>query len=370
VTTAIRWVGLLACASLATSAHAQKSAPKQGPPAGPCTTIAPSCTEWVASPAGPSRLLVYRSHALTRPNPAITRAFILVHGMGRDAHNYFRHALAAAFLAGQLDSAIIISPRFASNDGRSCRDSLAAGEANWGCGGAGRWTAGGVAADGSKLTSFDITDDLLKLLARKDVFPNLSAIFVAGHSAGGQFVQRYAMANQVHDQLGVPVTYIVGNPSSYAYLDSLRPSVSAVPRTVAALPPGYQEPLPANPPLPFIRYSDANSCTTYDKWPTGLNERSGYAARLTDDQLKKQLASRSVIYLLGGYDILPLFGFDSSCPAMAQGQTRMARGLAFQRYVNELYGAKHQAVPVPSCGHNGRCMFTSEEALAIIFRRK
>ena len=134
MTNSMRWLRYLACIPLAATAQAQAPAP--------CTTATPVCTEWFTSPIGPERLLVYRSHSLARPNPAITRAFILVHGAGRDAHNYFRHALAAAFLAGSLENAIVISPRFASNDGRSCRDSLAPGEANWGCGGAGRWTAG------------------------------------------------------------------------------------------------------------------------------------------------------------------------------------------------------------------------------------
>jgi hypothetical protein len=370
MTTAIRWLRYLACIPLAATAQAQPRTQAPAPAPAPCTTATTACTEWFTSPAGPGRLLVYRSHSLTRPNSAITRAFILVHGAGRDADNYFRHALAAAFLAGTLENSIVISPRFASNDGRSCRDSLAPGEANWGCGGAGRWTAGGAASGSAQLTSFDITDDLLRQLAKKELFPNLSAIVIAGHSAGGQFVNRYVMTNQVHEKLGVPVTYIVANPSSYAYLDSLRPSVSAVPRNVAALPPGYQLPLPDNPPPPFTRYSDANSCTTYNDWPSGLKDRSGYSARLTDDQLKKQLAARPVIYLLGGYDILPLFGFDGSCPAMAQGSTRFARGLAYNRYANERFGAKHQAVPVPSCGHNGRCMFTSEEALALVYPKR
>ena len=41
---------------------------------------------------------------------------------------------------------------------------------------------------------------------------------------------RYEMANQVHDTLGVPVTYVVANPSSYAYPDAGRPaSLGGVP---------------------------------------------------------------------------------------------------------------------------------------------
>jgi hypothetical protein len=52
---------------------------------------------------------------------------------------------------------------------------------------------------------------------------------------------------------------------------------------------------------------------------------------------------------------------------MAQGPTRLARGQAFAKYVNRKYGAQHTVVVVPLCGHNARCMFTSEPALPILF---
>ncbi len=56
---------------------------------------------------------------------------------------------------------------------------------------------------------------------------------------------------------------------------------------------------------------------------------------------------------------------------MAQGPTRLARGQAFVNYVNTKYGAKdHKAVVVPLCGHNARCMFTADPALAIIFPKE
>ena len=74
-----------------------------------------------------------------------------------------------------------------------------------------------------------------------------------------------------------------------------------------------------------------------------------------------------VTYLLGEIDILPLGGFDSSCPAMAQGANRLARGRAYGKYVNDKYGAGHQVTVVPLCGHNARCMFTAEVALPLLF---
>ena len=338
----------------------------QGVWAEPCTTASAACTEWIAVAGGPMRSLIYRTHPLETKDESITGALIMVHGAGRDADNYFRHVLAAAFLADALENTLIISPRFASNDGGSCRDTLAANELNWNCA-RDTWRTGGAAIDNAKITSYDVADEILRKLARKEMFPNLKNIVIAGHSAGGQFATRYEMSNQVHDSLGVPITYVVSNPSSYAYLDNLRPSPSALPANIAAAAPGYIAPMPAKPPAPFVAFSDARNCTTYDNWPYGLQNRNGYSARLSDDQLKKQLAARPVTYLLGGLDILPLFGFDSSCSAMAQGTTRLARGLAYAKYVNERYGAQHKTIVVPSCGHNARCMFTADPVLQLLF---
>jgi len=316
--------------------------------AAPCTTATSACTEWVSLGGGPWRSMIYRTHSLNEKNDKITRALIVVHGVGRDADNYFRTSLAAAFLAGALDDTIVIVPRFASNSGTGCRDTLAPNEVNWSCSGD-SWRSGGVAINNDKLTSYDFADEMLRLLARKDVFPNLKGIVVTGHSAGGQFVTRYEMANQVHETLGVPVTYVVSNPSSYAYLDPTRPTTDAA---------------------GFRQFGDGRNCTTYDKWPYGLQDRTGYASKLSDDQLKKQLASRPVVYLLGEIDILPLGGFDGSCPAMAQGPTRLARGQSFGKYANEKFGAKHTVTVVPLCGHNARCMFTAEVALPILFPKQ
>ena len=119
-------------------------------------------------------------------------------------------------------------------------------------------------------------------------------------------------------------------------------------------------------------FADDARCAAYNRWPYGFDTRgSGYTSKIPDDQLKKQLAARPTVYLLGSLDILPLAGFDSSCPAMAQGPTRLARGQAFGNYVVSKYGAKdHKTVVVDICGHNARCMFTSETALPIVFPKQ
>ncbi len=304
--------------------------------AAPCTSTR-DCTEWVTLGGGPSRSLIYRTYPMDTRNASITRALIMVHGVGRDADNYFRSATAAAFLGGALEDTLVIAPRFSSNAAGGCRDTLQPEEVSWSCSGD-SWKSGGTAVNTKGLTSFDFVDEILRKLARKEVFPTLHVIVVAGHSAGGQFADRYAMSNRVHETLGVPVRYVVANPSSYAWPDATRP------------------------------FEDlAAKCPLYDRWPYGFINRTGYAGAISDDQLRKQLASRPVTYLLGELDTLPIGGFDQSCPAMAQGPTRRARGEAFADLMNRKYGAQHEKVLVPFCGHNGRCMFTSEQALPVLF---
>ena len=90
------------------------------------------------------------------------------------------------------------------------------------------------------------------------------------------------------------------------------------------------------------------------------------AVRAPAARLKKQLVQRSATYRLGELDILPLCSFDGSCSAMAQGGTRLTRGMAYGMYMNERYGAQHKSLVVPACGHNVRCMFTAEPVLGVI----
>jgi len=66
-------------------------------------------------------------------------------------------------------------------------------------------------------------------------------------------------------------------------------------------------------------------------------------------------------------DVLPLVNFDVSCNAMSQGGSRLSRGLAFARYLQESYGATHRTVVVDGCGHHTRCILTADQALPLLF---
>jgi hypothetical protein len=208
-------------------------------------------------------------------------------------------------------------------------------------------------------------DAILRRLADRKRFPNLRVIVLAGHSAGGQFVNRYEMVNQVHEGLGVPIRYVVANPSSYAWPDALRPAP-----TGDADPSAAREAWSSETPHTDYAFGpfDAAKAPGYDLWPYGLENRTdGAAAKLTADQLRHNLASRPTTYLLGQVDVLPLGGFDGSPNAMAQGPTRRTRGEAFVEHIEATLGAKPTVMIVPECGHNDRCVFTTDAVLPVIF---
>jgi pimeloyl-ACP methyl ester carboxylesterase len=329
----------------------------------PCTTATNDCTGWVVFGAGPARTMVYTSYSLDTRNDGIRRALIMVHGTNRNADHYFQTALAAAFLAGALNDTIVIAPHLVI-----ATDPRQADEVDWPAGGD-SWRSGGMSASHPELSAFDVVDELLRKLANKRTFPNMNSIVVTGHSAGGQFATRYAMANKVHDTLGVPITYVVANPSSYAWPDAVRP-LKQGDADAAAAKDGWNTKQDNQIHVDFTYGpydAAAERCANYNRWPLGLENRTGYTAKMSDDQLRKQLVSRPTTFLVGQVDTLPLGGFDSSCSAMAQGPTRRSRGEAFVKFVNEKMGAKHAIQVVPECGHNDRCIFTTDVVLPIIF---
>ena len=329
----------------------------------PCTAATSACQQWVTYGNGPARSMVYSTHSLDTPNRSVTRALIMVHGAGRNADHYFATATAAGFLAGALENTVIISPRLLA-----APDTAQVNEVVW-PNGNNSWRSGGISPSHPMLTSFDFIDELVRRLADKRTFTNLTQIVVAGHSAGGQVVTRYEMVNKVHDTKGVSITYVVANPSSYAWPAAVRPLP-----TGDADPAGAdREALGANGEKLHTNFAfgtfDAEKLPAYNRWPAGLEGRVGYAAPMTDEQLLRQLAQRPTTYLLGQVDVLPLGGFDSSPIAMAQGPTRRARGEAFFAYVTENLHANATAIIVPECGHNDRCMFTTDVVLPVLFPR-
>lgn len=286
-----------------------------------------------------SKIDVYRNYPLDG-GAGLTDALVVVHGDGRNPVSTLTGMAKAAQLAGAESHTLIAAPWF-KTDG----DNPSGGEVTWS---SDSWKDGNDSEKPAGLSSFTVMDELLTRLADKSRFPNLNRVTVIGHSAGGQFTQRYAAAGQAPSTLaGVTIDYVVANPSSYLYFTPQRPDLTN--------PTGIPPVVPANP------------CGGYNEYKYGLQEKPAYLAKIADQQLLANYVGRRVTILLGEADTGSK-ELDTDCGAMLEGKNRFDRGT---RYFNVMHtafpNAPHTKITVPGVGHDHYALFESSQAKPVLF---
>jgi hypothetical protein len=118
----------------------------------------------------------------SQPQPHITRAVIVFHGVGRDVNGYYRTLQDAAEQAGSAArDTILIAPQFLDEEDvrehRLPKDILRWHRVSW--------EAGDPAVAPAHIGSYEIVDALLTRLADRSLFPDLKTIVLAGHSGRG-----------------------------------------------------------------------------------------------------------------------------------------------------------------------------------------
>jgi hypothetical protein len=270
---------------------------------------------------------------------SVTRAVVVVHGTGRNAEGYYQRAVAAAKSAGVTDHTMVVAPWFKGDDG----DKVASGEASWSND---AWKQGYPAESGSQVSSFTAMDNIMATLADKRRFPKLTHITLTGHSAGGQFTQRYAAFGKAPNVLNwVDFNFAVMNPSSYVYFDDARPGKSG-----------------------SFSVPSSSSCKDYNQYKYGLDGRQSYPGQLSAAAALAQYASRQVTIFNGGADTVDNGDLDTDCGAMLQGANRELRGQYFFNHFKALEPqAPHKRIVVPGVDHDSEAMLGSPLAAATLF---
>ena len=294
------------------------------------------------------------NQSVTSAHSSVVRLVLLIHGSSRHSDTALETLTMDAQAAGvNNSSSLLVGPQFLTEEDIQAKN-LAADMLFWEDDG---WKQGDQSLSTSshsrpaKISSFAVLDSMLLRIAA--LCPNLKTIVIGGHSAGGQFTNRFAEGSRVPQTLaarGIQMSYVVANPSSYMYLDGTR----LVPKTTNswAIP--------------------QTSCSGYNSYKYGLQSRNPYMAAVSSSQIISQYAQRRVTYLLGELDNDPNGdGVDQDCPAEIQGSYRLERGLNFRKYLIHYYGTGildlHEAITVPGVGHDSQGMFTSTCGLSRLF---
>ncbi|RMP61583.1 hypothetical protein ALQ18_04523 [Pseudomonas marginalis pv. marginalis] len=274
-----------------------------------------------------------------QPLPNVTRALIIVHGRLRNAQTYLHSGESAAEHAGLGATTLVIAPQFL-NASDVKRNHLGDQVLRWK---GNDWMAGEPSTGPGQVSSYGALDHIIKHLGNRTLFPALKEIVVAGHSGGGQVVQRFALTGHDHPLLkteGISLRYVVANPSTYAYFSAQRP----------------------------VKF-DAASCPGFNDWKYGMQHLPAYAKGQSATRLEQTYVSRNVTYLLGQQDTDPNHpALDKSCEAETQGAYRLIRGHNYFDYLKARHPQlSHTLVEVPGVGHNGDVIFTSPEGERVLF---
>ena len=245
------------------------------------------------------------------------------------------------------------------------------------------WRYGAPAMNHANVSSYAAMDAMIDgILQDAPVrFPVLQRIVVAGHSAGGQYTQRWALlsasrgfADKNHDNgknhdntveapekqrhgplRPISLRVVVANPKSFCFLDNRRfvNGTFTVP----------------NP-------EDIGNCTEYNHWQWGLERAADHDFLPTPykDQaiahaggvsaIRRRYAARDVVYLAGELDILP----NGNCMDRLQGPYRRQRSEHFMASLHHLFGRPvHHRLVVTGVYHNHALMFQSPEGQMALF---
>ena len=292
-------------------------------------------------------------------DPKITRAIIVLHGSNRTAgkqYNYIKEVAQSE--TDRLDTLLLISPQFLIEEDIISYN-LDDQHLYWSGSG---WRIGYTSRDlpsnprSDRFSAFEVMDSILLKLTE---YPNIRKIVLSGHSAGGQFVNRYSASSPIPDvlsQKNIDLSFVVNNPASYVYLDEKRKVL------------GTQN-IYKKPPASLI-----SKCRDYNEYKYGLDDLPYYLRNIGGAEVVRQrLQTRKVTYLIGQIDNDPtLESFDDSCEAQFQGIDRFERALNYFDYLVDYYGPTiyetQQIHIVPGVGHSSLGMLQSTRGRESVFR--
>lgn len=238
------------------------------------------------------------------------------------------------------------------------------------------WALGEQSTRGAPHTvsSYTVIDDMLESFFGGGRFPNLRNVRLVGFSAGGQFVQKYALFGRAFERIvrmtadRGSIDFVVGSPNTLTYFDARRPVLDSAEVCKAGSYCNAEATLATQFAFEVPKGSKCND--TYNNYRYGLDNLPQYHVEVDLGAAVRTFAQKRVVYLVGSRDTCNREATapcqrkhctgtlcDGSCGANLQGLCRHMRLHAWFQYVDQYFGGRHsQAIYDVDVDHD-RYMF-------------
>ena len=293
---------------------------------------------------------------LSFKNNNIRRLVIVLHGNSRTALTRQNDIVQAADTEGKYLETLIISPHFISNQ-ELVDNNLDDYHLYWRDNG---WMEGALSSSSGaypreeSFSSFEVVDDIISQIILGNNFPNLRQVVLTGFSGGGQFMNRYASSNRVHElfekDYNIDFQYLIASPSSYMYFNEER--------RVDGSTEQFEKP-------------NVGNCGLYNNYKYGTNMLNQYMKYYHLDTLINRYKRRKISYGVGSRDNNPnSSSMDDSCQAMFQGDHRLERANIFVNYLKHIYGDlgdNHKLYIAQGVNHNSTTFYNRNNIRPLLF---
>ena len=293
---------------------------------------------------------------LSFKNNNIRRLVIVLHGNSRTALTRQNDIVQAADTEGKYLETLIISPHFISNQ-ELVDNNLDDYHLYWRDNG---WMEGALSSSSGaypreeSFSSFEVVDDIISQIILGNNFPNLRQVVLTGFSGGGQFMNRYASSNRVHElfekDYNIDFQYLIASPSSYMYFNEER--------RVDGSTEQFEKP-------------NVGNCGLYNNYKYGTNMLNQYMKYYHLDTLINRYKRRKISYGVGSRDNNPnSSSMDDSCQAMFQGNHRLERATIFVNYLKHIYGDlgnNHKLYIAQGVNHNSTTFYNRNNIRPLLF---
>lgn len=279
-------------------------------------------------------------------SPKVERLIISIHSSSYDPDFYVDTIMAITAEHREMqEKLLIISPAFYREDKTTLKDVVIwQTDPFWG---------NNRALYQNKevtLSAFEVLDQLIEYILSSDNFPNIKQIVIIGHSAGGQFVNRYAASNTFMDKYTIPVKFLVMAPSSYLYFSPKRANDEN--RT------HFETPYPKNP--------------AYNQWGYGVKKLYGFHKKynVSANKIQKRYPTLKIRYLVGSEDVHLSNTLDMNAEAMLQGLNRKQRAITYYNHLQDHFGSEiiqnQDFFIIDGMGHSAKDLIESEKGKEFI----